>query len=255
MQTWTRPLRSNKVSTTIIVKMRPLHQIRYEMGVKALSGVFHRQSRLYRKYRAFTMMGELAFIENLSLCEKAQSVEGDIVECGTWRGGMSAAMAEILRGGVEPRMSVLFDSFQGLPPPEEADGVKAHEWAQDTTSPEYYDNCTASDDDAHRAMSLSGIESYRVLPGWFEDTLPRYAAEQPKIAVLRLDGDWYQSIMTCLENLFPHVVPGGVVLIDDYGYWDGCTRAVHEFLARAERPEAIQRGRLAKVAFLVKQPD
>jgi O-methyltransferase len=168
---------------------------------------------------------------------------------------MSAAMAELLQNGAGRRTSVLFDSFQGLPPPEEADGAKAFDWTQDTDSPEYYDNCTASQDDAHRAMALSGVDGYRVFPGWFEETLPVYAADKPKIAVLRLDGDWYQSIMTCLENLFPQVVPGGVVLIDDYGYWDGCTRAVHEYLARTERSEPVQRTRLAHVAFLVKQSD
>jgi O-methyltransferase len=231
-----------------------LRRVRYDLGVKALSVAFHRKARLYRKYREFTMMGELAFIENLSVCEGARPLDGDIIECGTWRGGMSAAMAEILRDGAGGKTSVLFDSFEGLPPPKEADGTKAFEWTQDTASPEYYDNCSASQDDACKAMSLSGVEGYRVFPGWFEDTLPVYAASKPKIAVLRLDGDWYESIMTCLENLFPHVVPGGVVLIDDYGYWDGCTRAVHEYLARTERPEAVQRTRFAHVAFLVRQP-
>ena len=166
---------------------------------------------------------------------------------------MSAAMAEILRNGAAGKTSVLFDSFEGLPPPDASDGVKAFEWAQDTASPAYYDNCTASEDEAYEAMSLSGVENCRVFPGWFEETLPLYTAEDPKIAVLRLDGDWYQSIMTCLENLFPHVVPGGVVIIDDYGFWDGCTRAVHEYLSRTARPEPVQRTRFAHVAFLIKQ--
>jgi hypothetical protein len=231
-----------------------LRRFRYEIRTRTLDVAFPRQARLYRKYRDFTMVGKLAFIENLGLCESARGLEGDIVECGTWRGGMSAAMSEI-QGHAAPRTSVLFDSFQGLPPPDAEDGTRAFEWAQDTESPLYFDNCSASENDARRAMTLAGAEGYQVFPGWFEDTLPGYVAKEPKIAVLRLDGDWYQSTMTCLENLFPFVVPGGVVIIDDYGYWDGCTRAVHDYLARTERTEPVQRTRFAHVPFLVRQPD
>lgn len=226
---------------------------RYAIGVNALSVVFPRQARLYWKYRDFTMMDRLAFFENLSLCKEARGLDGDIVECGTWRGGMSAAMAEILRDGAARKTSVLFDSYEGLPPPGPSDGAKAFTWAQDTASPRYFDNCTASEADARRAMSLSGVEGYRIFPGWFEETLHKYASENPRIAVLRLDGDWYESTMTCLQNLFPRVVPGGVVIIDDYGYWEGCTRAVHDYLSREARPEAVQRTRLAHVPFVVRQ--
>lgn len=201
------------------------------------------------------MMDRLAFIENLKLCEPALALDGDIVECGTWRGGMSAAMAEVSLAKGMVRRSVLFDSFEGLPPPDAVDGETAHAWASDTESPLYFDNCTASEADARRAMSVSGADDHRIFPGWFDETLPIYDAENPMISILRLDGDWYRSTMTCLEILYPRVVPGGVVIIDDYGTWDGCTRAVHDYLSQAQRVEPIQRTRIANVVYLTKQAD
>ena len=68
-----------------------------------------------------------------------------------------------------------------------------------------------------------------VHPGWFKDTLPGYTPPAP-IAILRLDGDWYDSTMVCLQALFPHLAPEGVVILDDYSTWDGCRRAVNEYL-------------------------
>ena len=84
------------------------------------------------------------------------------------------------------------------------------------------------------------FESHR---GWFDDTVPKYAAEQPTIAVLRLDADLYDSTMVCLTHLFPLVAQGGLVIIDDYGEysgWVGCTRAVHDYLSAEQRPEGIR---------------
>ncbi len=192
------------------------------------------------------------FVGNLRLCRWVLGMKGDIVECGVWRGGMSAAMAELLARLSSPRTSLLFDSFEGLPPAGDLDGPTALAWQSDTTSPGYYDNCTASDHEASAAMLRSGVETFQIVKGWFEDTLPRYASENPRIALLRLDGDWYESTMMCLQCLFQQVVPGGVVIIDDYGTWDGCTRAVHDFLAASKASEAVRQTSLG-VPYLVKR--
>ena len=74
-------------------------------------------------------------------------------------------------------------------------------------------------------MERSGSDDFHIVKGWFSDTVPAFATTQPQIAILRLDGDWYDSTMTALELLFPLVVDRGLVLVDDYGTWDGCTRA------------------------------
>lgn len=216
-----------------------------------LSARYPRETLLFYKYRSFTMASIHRFVETLRLCNTVRGVPGDIVECGAWRGGLSGAMAEHLRAkSTHPRTSVLFDSFEGLPPAQEVDGEAALAFQADTESARYRDNCRASEDEAHRAMGLAGV-NYRLIKGWFDQTLPAYAEERPAIAVLRLDGDWYESIMTSLESLFSSVVPGGLIIIDDYGGWDGCTRAVHDYLSKTQAVEPIRRQR-GGVTFLIK---
>jgi O-methyltransferase len=193
---------------------------------------------LARKYSDFTMISPSGFRENLAIAHAAPRLVGDIVECGTWRGGMLGALAELLAGD---RLCVGFDSFEGLPPAQEIDGQSALAWQTDTEGSEYHDNCTASEADFRTAMDRSGAR-YRVERGWFDETVPRYAAEQRPIALLRLDGDWYDSTMVCLQQLFPLVVDGGSVLIDDYYTWDGCTRAVHDYLSQTGASTRIRQG-------------
>jgi O-methyltransferase len=186
--------------------------------------------------------------QTLHLCRTVRRVDGDIVECGVWRGGMSAAMAEVLPS----RTSVLFDSFEGLPDAQEIDGPSALAYQLDVTSPRYQNNCRASEEEACRTMTMAPNAEYRVFKGWFSETVPEYAAEEPKIAVLRVDGDWYDSISVCLDHLFSKVVPDGLVIVDDYGWWDGCTRAVHDYLSRTKATEPIRKTRTG-VAYLIKR--
>ena len=206
---------------------------------------------IYRKFRAYTMIHEAKYVNNLELCFEFKGTPGCVVECGVWRGGMSAGMAEVLG---PDRHYFLFDSFEGLPPArEDLDGAAATAWQSNTTSPTYYNNCSAAEAEAAAAMKLSAATSYSLVKGWFNETTPRF---QPpcEIAVLRLDGDWYDSTRVCLENLYPHVAPGGIVIIDDYYNWDGCARAVNEFLGRIASPNSVPRLRQFRdrAAYLIK---
>jgi O-methyltransferase len=184
--------------------------------------------RLHRKYRAFTMAPATTMWKNLLVVDARRHVRGCVVECGVWRGGMSAAIAEVL--GKE-REYFLFDSFEGLPAATAEDGERAKAWQLDTTSPEYYDNCRAPIEYAERAMRLAGVPNYTLVKGWFEETLVKFVPPCP-IAVLRLDGDWYDSTLVVLESLFKYLARDGIVIVDDYYAWDGCSRAVHDFLSR-----------------------
>ena len=149
---------------------------------------------------------------------------------------MSAAMIEI--GGLD-RDYFFFDSFTGLPPAQEIDGTAALAWQADTDSPRYYDNCTASVEEFKQTIASTGAipEHIHVFKGLFQDTLP--TLNPPKIAVLRLDADWYDSTILCLGKFWDYMLPGGLVLIDDYYTWDGCSRAVHHFLAQRKATERI----------------
>ncbi|MBL7861580.1 MAG: class I SAM-dependent methyltransferase [Cyclobacteriaceae bacterium] len=203
--------------------------------------------RLFKKYKEFTMIPEELFISNLELCSRVLSIDGDIVECGVWRGGMSAAITELAGAGREIH---LFDSFEGLPPAKEIDGKDALRWQLDTTSAGYFNNCMADESFAITAMQKTGHSNYRLWRGWFAETIPNYDGN--KIAILRLDGDWYDSIKTCLNGLFPKVVDGGLVILDDYYTWEGCTKAVHDYLSESQSPSRIFQWN-NQVAFIVKK--
>lgn len=172
------------------------------------------------------MIPETIFVGNLRLASTIAQLPGDIVECGTWRGGMIAGIADTLGPN---RKYWLFDSFEGLPPARQIDGEAALAWQKNTSSPGYHNNCRASEAEAEKAMSVSAAQDCAIVKGWFRDTLP--AANVGPIALLRLDADWYDSTNDVLRNLAGRVVSGGLIVVDDYYVWDGCTLAVNEFAA------------------------
>lgn len=192
---------------------------------------------VYKKFSKYTMFNYHGYIQNLLLAKKVK-VEGCIIECGTWRGGMIAGFATVLGNH---RSYFLFDSFEGLPEVTEKDGDRALKYQIDTKeNPEYgWDNCKAEIGFAQEAMKKSGVQHYKLEKGWFENTVPKFDKSQ-KIALLHLDGDWYESIYLCLEHLYDSVAVGGMVIVDDYTNWDGCTRAVHDFFSKRNLPEKIR---------------
>lgn len=191
---------------------------------------------LYLRFREFSMIPAKIFIANLKLCEKFKRVPGCVVECGVWRGGMIGAIAKMLG---RDRWYYLFYSFEGLPPAREIDGKAAQAWQADRDHPHYWDNCRAEMSFAEESMRLSGARHYRLVKGWFAETLPGFKPQMP-IAVLRMDGDWYDSTTQILNDLYHLVEKGGLILIDDYLVWDGCSRAVHDFLSKNSLPDKIR---------------
>jgi hypothetical protein len=176
------------------------------------------------------------------------AIPGSLVECGTWRGGCVGmmALAHLAKGPPATRDVHLFDSFEGLPEPDAAlDGQSAVEYAGDRGSGALapIGECVATLEE-NRALVEGAIGYPKALlhyhVGWFEERVPRDAEATAPIALLRLDGDWYQSTRVCLEHLYPRVVRGGVVVIDDYGRWAGARRAVDEYVARLREPVLLQ---------------
>jgi O-methyltransferase len=193
--------------------------------------------RLAHKYRHYTMLPAPIYVANLLSVQKYHTVPGCVVECGVWRGGMSAGLAEVLGRG---RTYYLFDSFEGLPPANDIDGAAAKAWQANTASPSYHDNCRAEMRFAEEAMAMSGAPDARLVKGWFSSTLPDFDLGEP-IAVLRLDADWYDSTMTCLNHFYDRMHPDGIIILDDYYTWDGCSRAVHRFLADRQSTARVDR--------------
>ena len=199
------------------------------------------------------MVFPIDYVLNLSLVadalRKPKLLRGAVVECGTWRGGMAAGLMKV---GGTTRKYYFFDSFKGLPPPEEIDGPEALAWANDPTGPRYFNNCRAETSEFISVMSRAGFsaEQYDVVQGYYLDSMP--GLEVTPISVLRLDSDWYSSTMTCLEHLWPHVLPGGLIILDDYYHWQGCRKALHAYLATLQRSEAVRASRYGSFAYLWK---
>lgn len=179
----------------------------------------------------YTMLSldRLESLHYLSHCTVMYNIPGAIVECGTWNGGAAAVAAAAAPG----RDVWLYDSFEGLPPPSPEDGHNA--W--------YPGWCAGSPDLAREILGKVGVVPH-IVKGWFEDTLP--VAEVGEIALLHVDADWYKSVRLVLETFYERIVPGGVVVIDDYGRWSGARKAADEFF----RTPLLRSGRVAR--YLIK---
>ncbi len=166
-----------------------------------------------------------------------RKIAGAFVECGVWKGGAAAVMAAAAIKKGEKRQLWLFDSFEGLPEPTPQDGMRAKEYAGGRTSGTLASigKCVGPLQDVQQLffhkLRLPG-DTVHIEQGWFQDTLAVAKERVGSIALLRMDADWYESTKCILENLFDNVVAGGYVIIDDYYCWEGCKKAVDEFLAR-----------------------
>ena len=182
------------------------------------------------------MVPESIYEANLRIAESCANIDGSIVECGVWRGGMIAGIANVLGPA---RTYYLCDSFEGLPQAKAIDGPAALAWQANPEGESYRDNCRAEDHYARRAMELAGVPNYHLVRGWFADSLPTFRPDGP-IALLRMDADWFESTMVCLQSLSRFLAADAIVVVDDYSTWDGCAQAVHEFLAGSTSSARIE---------------
>jgi hypothetical protein len=214
---------------------------------------------LYRRVDSYTMTTPPRVYALVRAVEYvvARGVPGAIVECGVWRGGsMMAAALTLLRLGVTDRELYLYDTFAGMPPPSEADTTRSGVRAADLLAQEDEDShiwAIASFADVRAAVLSVGYPEQRIhfVEGLVEDTLPAAAPEE--IALLRLDTDWYESTKHELEQLYPRLAPGGVLILDDYGHWQGSRRAVDEYLA--ENRISLLLNRVDGTARIAVKPD
>jgi hypothetical protein len=211
------------------------------------------------RVRPFTMTSDerlQALIDAVRYCVRRE-IPGAFAECGVWRGGSVLAMLlTLLEEGRVDRDVYLFDTFEGMTAPTEHD-VSALDppaletWQQADGKPwsEFFDSSIFNEEQVRATLIDSGYPSDRLhfVRGPVEDTLPANAPEQ--LALLRLDTDWYESTKHELEHLYPRLATGGVLIIDDYGHWDGARCAVDEYFERLAKPLLLNRidytGRIA----------
>jgi O-methyltransferase len=161
-------------------------------------------------------------------------IPGGIVECGVWRGGSMQAVARTLLDlGRTDRDLYLFDTFEGMPAPGEHDRRHDGRLAADLLAASTRDQgiwAVATLDDVQTQMRAVPYPAHRLhyVEGMVEDTIPGQAPAE--IAILRLDTDWYASTKHELNELYPRLSSGGVLILDDYGWWQGSRKAVEEYL-------------------------
>lgn len=207
------------------------------------------EKQILRIAKPYTMTSQARLIYLVRVIEYLvrHRIPGDIVECGVWRGGSMMAVAEALRQfGDTTRQLYLFDTFSGMTAPTEHDR-KAHEsldvfgkWK--SSLDQHGSNwCFASQEDVMANMATIAYPQKNIhfIKGPVEQTLPGFSC--PPLALLRLDTDWYESTKCELNLLYPKVVTSGVIILDDYGSWDGARLATDEFLAALKAPVLLGR--------------
>jgi O-methyltransferase len=187
---------------------------------------------------AETMVG-LTRLDNVQQCVTSvirDDVPGDLFEAGVWRGGVTILMRAVLAAlGISDRRVWVADSFQGLPAP---DGDRYPADAGDTHF-ELVDTLGIPLEQVQENFRRYGLldDQVQFLPGWFRDTLP--TASVDRIAVLRLDGDMYESTIVALDALYPKLSVGGYLILDDYLSHPACREAVTDYRSGHEIVEPI----------------
>jgi O-methyltransferase len=205
--------------------------------------------RIVEQAVPFTMTGVprlLAVVDSVRYCVRSQ-VPGAFAECGVWLGGSVVAMLlTLLELGVEDRDVYLYDTFEGMTAPTEHDTSRFHppaldtwrkaEGRQDRAYGWVFDPEVFNEEAVRATLAGTGYPAERLhfVKGPVEQTIPASVPE--RIALLRLDTDWYESTLHELRHLYPLLTSAGVLIIDDYGEWEGCRRAVDEYFADHDAP-------------------
>ena len=205
------------------------------------------QIKIVQKYTMLTYPRMVSLYNQAVFCEH-NAMDGAFVECGVWKGGAVGLMALAnLCHGLKRRNLYLFDAFDDICEPDasldggtairelELLGCKAAASGRLRPIKGAYDSVGGHGTIEECRNLLHDTINYPeqnviFVKGWFQNTLPAVSKRMEPIAILRLDGDWYASTKVCLEHLCDRVVSGGFVIIDDYGHYEGCKRAVDEYL-------------------------
>jgi hypothetical protein len=202
-------------------------------------------------YTMTTVARLAAVVQSVRYCVR-RGLPGDFAECGVWRGGSVLTMILTLQEmGAPPRDIHLYDTFEGMTEPTEADvsavqGSALEIWSEARAEgkrpwPEVFGPGVFDERSVRETLLATGYPGDRihVVKGRVEETIPAHAPDA--LALLRLDTDWYESTRHELHELYPRLCNGGVLIIDDYGHWEGARRAVDEYFSAEAPPVLLNR--------------
>ena len=242
------PIKGEKILSDRLSKKLQLGYLHEDAAFEAIQQVKHNTMLPYEQL--------VSLYEQVAYCEK-NNLPGSFIECGVWKAGASGLMALANQHfSKNPRNIYLFDAFDDICEPDSTydDANLVAEIKKITSSDKLtfkgelkpltgiYDQWGGHGTLQEAKILLEEKIKYPAdhlfyVKGWFQDTVSEWAKKIDQIAILRLDGDWYESTKVCIDALYPKLVNGGVCIIDDYGYNTGCSKAVHEYLiANNENP-------------------
>jgi hypothetical protein len=215
---------------------------------RELAGLEQADRETIERSLQFTLTGVMRLLELVTAVRycNAGGIPGAFAECGVWRGGSVLAMVSTLQAmGVDDRDVYLYDTFEGMTEPSEHD-TSDHEppaletWREaeqddDRAWSELFDPATFNEDAVRELLTSTGYPAERLhfVRGPVEETIP--GTVPGRLALLRLDTDWYESTLHEMQHLYPRLAERGVLIIDDYGHWQGARQAVDEYFAGLDR--------------------
>lgn len=217
--------------------------VRYNGEEKMPPDLTDDEKEIYKKIKPFTMTSVERVVSLIQATKYIveNRIEGDFVECGVWRGGSMMVVANVLKEmGETTRKLYLYDTFSGMPPPtaedRQFDGVSADELSKNGEP-----WCYADKRDVTENLLSTGYpeNNFILVEGKVEETIPQTLPGQ--ISLLRLDTDWYESTKHELTHLYPKLVKNGVLIIDDYGHWQGAKQATDEYFKQFSVKPFLQR--------------
>ena len=199
---------------------------------------------IYEKCRMYTMTSraKMFILYKTVLYILDAGIPGDFVECGVWKGGSMMLVAyTLLARGKDDRKIYLYDTFEGLPMPSKEDYVlknnkSAFKKWQEKQKRDHNEWCFSPLEEVEENMHSTGYPKDKLIfvKGKVEETIPQTIPRE--ISILRLDTDWYESTKHELIHLYPLLAMHGVVILDDYGYWAGTTKATDEYIREKSIP-------------------
>ena len=212
---------------TVISRLLP---IRIRQAVRPQGK--HRPPRELALLDNYSMVGPQMLRKHYALARDIimRGIAGDLVECGTCNGGSAAAIACAFRE--DDRKIWLYDSFEGMPQTTQIDGEAAAACVGE---------CVGSIERVREAMQIAKVplDRYIIHKGWFSDTFPLLSPQV--ISYLHVDCDWYDSVMLTLNTFYDRVADGGVIVLDDFGHWEGCREAFYDFIADRKLKPVLER--------------
>lgn len=187
--------------------------------------------KIAKKYSMSTEIRMWALINSIKKVNY-EKIEGDIVECGIWKGGNIILINKILKDIKLKKKIYCYDTFEGMIPTDEIDKeISSGRSASQVIKDDEYYKCESLLNETKKNISknFKDIDNIYFIKGMVENTLTEEKNIPDKISICRLDTDYYSSTKIELEVLYPRLVPGGVMIIDDYGHWAGSKKAVDEF--------------------------